>query len=288
MKLRAAAVFAALLLTGNVCTAQGTFEGWYQVELIVYSRPQHNSVEVWPKDINLKYPLNWQPLYSPEASEDGPIHDQEQTPFYRLAKDARKLNAVKDRLNAQPGFKVLFHEAWRQIIVDESDSPAILVFGGKEFDAHNELEGSVTIHVSRYLHINTNLWLTQFQANTGHNRNQWPSLPQQPQKRLAQQPDSAPAQAIFTGGNMATAKSEFLSFNDSEADRALTDFLAAPFVPGEIITMQQSRKMRSDELHYLDHPRLGVLVKILPYTAAKTTGSTAPGKKEPIEAGGAG
>lgn len=32
----------------------------------------------------------------------------------------------------------------------------------------------------------------------------------------------------------------------------------------QVITLKQSRRMRSKELHYIDHPRLGILVKVIP------------------------
>ncbi|WP_041523463.1 CsiV family protein [Gilvimarinus agarilyticus] len=278
MKVRAA-LFIALLLSGNLCVAQGTFEGWYQIEMIVYSRPPQNSVEQWPKNIELNYPLNWQQLYDPDAPatqignaaapEDAAV-DLDRTPFYKLPRDARNLNSVSDRLNAQPGFNVLFHEAWRQIVVGEDRAPSVLVYGGESYGEHNELEGSVNINVSRYLHIKTNLWVSQFQTNAGQSRNQWPLLPQQPQKRIAQQAQSEQDDNFFGRSSGSFSESgtgtNSLVFNDTNLNSALGDFFAAPYVTREIITMAQTRRMRSDELHFLDHPRMGVLIKVLPYT----------------------
>ncbi|MAT64797.1 MAG: hypothetical protein CMN57_04050 [Gammaproteobacteria bacterium] len=41
------------------------------------------------------------------------------------------------------------------------------------------------------------------------------------------------------------------------------------------IRMQQSRRMRSNELHYLDHPRLGVIARITPVEAAEPSENAA-------------
>lgn len=43
------------------------------------------------------------------------------------------------------------------------------------------------------------------------------------------------------------------------------DATASANLVSEIITLKQSRRMRSNELHYIDHPRLGIIVKISPY-----------------------
>jgi hypothetical protein len=284
MKTRAITAFVFLLLSGQFCYADGRFEGWYQIEMIVYSRPQQNSVERWPKNIELSYPLNWQQLLDPNASPATPEDPGQEaasdavelahTPFYRLPRELRNLNSVSARLSEHAGFKVLFHEAWRQIVVSQERSPAVLIVGGDAFGEHNELEGSVTIHVSRYLHINTDLWLSEFQTNAGQSRNQWPALPQQPPKRLAQQASRSGTSLLEERHNTLGGANTFSftkpSSTKASSHTALTDFLAAPYLPREIITMHQSRRMRSDELHYLDHPRMGLLIKILPYTPPQT------------------
>ena len=267
--------------------AQSPHEGWYQVEVIVYSRPLDTSAETWPSDLTLRYPLNWQELRDPDeelekrrrelsaaqtapttsfsddmrassepapASEPEPI-DLARAGFYQLPRDSRGLNQVAARLQAQPGFEILFHEAWRQNVVGENRAPWILISGGEAYGDHFELEGSLNINVSRYLHVFTNLWFSEFQMNTGQVRNQWPSLPQNPLQRL---------QASSANANM-----DVTSFWQSEEqtgnENALQDFLDAPYLPRQIVKLEQKRRMRSSELHYIDHPRLGMLVKIVPY-----------------------
>ena len=37
-----------------------------------------------------------------------------------------------------------------------------------------------------------------------------------------------------------------------------------PFIIKNIMTLNQSRRMRSNEIHYIDHPRMGVIIKIMP------------------------
>ena len=40
----------------------------------------------------------------------------------------------------------------------------------------------------------------------------------------------------------------------------------APPQDNQFIALRESRRMRSNELHYLDHPALGVITKISPYS----------------------
>ena len=52
-----------------------------------------------------------------------------------------------------------------------------------------------------------------------------------------------------------------------ETDLRLIDVESGQFMEAAlpVYRLQQSRRMRSDELHYIDHPRFGVLALITPY-----------------------
>ena len=63
-----------------------------------------------------------------------------------------------------------------------------------------------------------------------------------------------------------------------------TDLVVDTGAEGPVRT-NQSRRMRSDEVHYIDHPRLGILVRIDPYTAPGSAGAAtaAPTEASPTE-----
>ncbi len=51
-------------------------------------------------------------------------------------------------------------------------------------------------------------------------------------------------------------------------DEAMGEEEAGPIYPfRHAVPMRQSRRMRSNEVHYLDHPLLGVVIKFTPVTA---------------------
>src|SRR5690606_20378275 len=97
-----------------------------------------------------------------------------------LSQENFELRAEARQLARSNQYRVLFHGAWRQALHEQPDAPAILVYGGEQYGDHYELEGTVTVSVSRYLHVTTNLWLTQFATNYGQQRPAWPDLPRRP------------------------------------------------------------------------------------------------------------
>jgi hypothetical protein len=65
-------------------------------------------------------------------------------------------------------------------------------------------------------------------------------------------------QDSFTTGNSSHNLDTGLNNFTSLADE--------PFLIKEIISLNQKRRMRSEELHYIDHPRMGILIKIIRFT----------------------
>jgi hypothetical protein len=197
-------------------------ERWYQVEMIVFSRSQGNSQEVWPKDIKLAYPANLVML-KPEGNDP--------TGFNTLPANERQLNAQANTIARSGSYVLLFHQAWRQMIYGRNTN--IFISGGKTFNGHQELEGSISLSVSQFLKLQTNLWLTQFAPATTEPNSGWPELP--------------------TFLNETTTTSE----NEKAPD----------YVIKRTVKISQQRSMRSKEVHYIDHPLLGIVIKIVPYGA---------------------
>lgn len=280
-----------------------------------------NDKETWPKNLALAYPPNVQHLIDPTmadqeqpldetpnldiltsseavpelpvpasadtgagtATRDADIVDEaeQEQPFTLLDKKQFVIEGADYALRRESGVKILFHESWRQPMTELDRAPALIIRGGEEFGEHSELEGSVTFSLSRYLHINTDLWLTSFESNYGQEDKHWPELPQPPKPvTFVFDPDSAldPTSIQGTPFNFGNTPADpmglGLETNENVIDLSkstgllLNDFTRLtekPYLIREIVTLRQKRRMRSEELHYIDHPRMGILVKITPY-----------------------
>lgn len=255
---------------------------WYQVEIIIFAQrpPAGDPQEIWPRDVPLAYPPNWMALQDPaelaaapapadtaaatpappgaEAASplppEAPV-DLAREPYLLLPEAERQLNPQARDLRRGSRYRVLFHQAWRQPMVALDKAPAILIDGGDSFGEHSELEGSITISIARYLHLHTNLWLSEFSANFGQGSGGWPELPQRPQR------SSGPA-PLLAGDS---AEVDLWGYRQAPAG-LYENILSRPHVVDRIVTFRQKRsRIRSGEVHYLDHPFLGLLVKMTPY-----------------------
>jgi len=58
------------------------------------------------------------------------------------------------------------------------------------------------------------------------------------------------------------------STNPTDINSELSAIEKSPYLVKSITTLRQQRRMRSEEVHYIDHPELGIIVKLIPYEVA--------------------
>jgi hypothetical protein len=218
-------------------------ESWYQVEVLVFARKSAASNEYWRLD---RQPdLNRNALIRPDRDEptlpdhvdDVDRHAQALGAWRVLDGSALALKEMAERLD-KAGDRILLHRNWRQPIRERARAFPLLVEGGNplpvtapHLDAaqpspltgvddsgafstlpelelkqdsdylQRELQGALRFHLSRFLHVEPNLW---FNTTSADGRRFW-------------------------------------------------------------VRIDQSRRMRSEELHYLDHPLFGLLVRVTPW-----------------------
>lgn len=260
--------------------AQGRHEGWYQVELLVFSRPHAATEEQWPKAIKMRYPARWVALKDPQAPITEPTEpadpasqqassisiDFTKEPYWMLPAGERSLNDQAQRLARNNNYQVLFHQAWRQPIGSRKQATSILIHGGQHYGAHQELEGSINLSVATYLKLSTNLWFSQFQVNLEQDSG-WPDIPLRPDYQAADTSQASLNSELPPSPGLALGGEPAVDQGVTWGAAAEQEEVANPYVPRQIILMQQDRDMRSGEVHYLDHPLLGVIVKVTPFSA---------------------
>ncbi len=142
------------------------------------------------------------------------------------------LQKVLGSLRRSSRFNVLAHQSWIQPLGSEP-SP-MMVQTGQRYDDRFEIEGTVSLRRSRFLHIDTNLWYTVFEPREGG------------VNPFIQGFDSSLPDAVLN---------EYQDLVEVERQRG-------QYFPARTHVMEQTRRMRSNELHYLDHPLFGIVVKI--------------------------
>ncbi len=203
----------------------------YKVEVLLFT---NNDTEAFYAE---KWPLKTE---QPELDKAIPVFDGESRNGFRaLSESSMTLKQVKQLLENSDRFEVIEHIVWRQPGLSEKNAVSVVVHGGKDFSAEypqrmestwevdedgsvvevpgpkrlDQLDGTIKVVLSRYLHVYTDLVLRK--------------------------------PVVFERLN--------------EETQAVT---RTPVLFD--VSVREHRRMRSRELHYIDHPMLGMLVQITP------------------------
>jgi len=139
-------------------------------------------------------------------------------------------------------FNVLYRAAWRQQGLDESKAFNIKLSELRNLHkstSKNKVDGTFRVELARYLHFYADLYYRR------------PIPLTQTADEPENKPSTAPASQLPPG-----------KFNTEEP---VDDNQASYDIPGyTTYPLHEHERMRSKELHYIDHPLIGILVKIMP------------------------
>jgi len=237
-------------------------------------------------------------------------------PRYVLDSQQQDLRSEARRINNRDSLELLFHESWLQPIADRDRAEPLLLDSATRFGDYPELQGSILIYSSRYLHVATKLWLNtagQYLDNDwrmprpplappehstptmlpfkvvadsnwlvsgpGPASDDDPALPEPDTFSKPGEDSSATEEPI--SGQMIEQETELMDApepvtpRDGDATRPepasepqMAAFMALPVYDypfRHAVLVEQSRRMRSGELHYIDHPLLGIIIRISRY-----------------------
>ena len=226
---------------------------YYDVEVIIFESldPSARQAENWSSDITRQVP---NPAVELDQPYPGPIPAQfnPKLTFKTLPASQFQLQNEDKLLTKSNQYRILLHTAWVQPGMDPATA--------------------LPVHINR-----------SFLAEAPTAQPMTPATPGMPpagQPALAQ---SAPTRSVLDG----YIKIVLMRYLHADVDLTYTTGLpatapatvttpgstAAPIIaltPPVIYRLNESRKMRSNELHYLDHPVLGVLLLITPYEGKLT------------------
>lgn len=181
-------------------------------------------------------------------------------------------------------YEVLWHSAWLQPLMPADQALPLLLDQSGDPDGERtwpQLQGSVRLYLSRYLHLETDLWLnTEGSYLPAGWRGKTPPLA--PPSLHVEVPTGFTLidgrkgplllPALPASGLLADPPGEVPLL---ALDRPLSPLPAArdqeqsPVWPWRhSIALRAERRMRSGETHYIDHPLLGVIIRLEPLDSA--------------------
>ncbi|MEK9711786.1 MAG: CsiV family protein [Thalassolituus sp.] len=195
------------------------------------------------------------------SGENLPVAEEQSGQQYLPVANLEFANAA-ERFGYRSDIKIVWHQAWIEELQDaENAQPHPVEASYEEENFRVIVKGNVRVHRSRYLHFTPQLEVDQ---------------------EIFTLPDPEPTPVVIP---VEVTESTFQSYNTAQTfstglvNGQINNESAPPIFPEVSITpppqpewlplraaeVTLSRRMRSGELHYLDHPLLGMVIRVTPY-----------------------
>ncbi|MEM9257337.1 MAG: CsiV family protein, partial [Pseudomonadota bacterium] len=307
---------ARALLCALALAASGAHaERWYQVELLIFRQANSASSERFPANPTLSYPTSGRFLLddarilaneqrypdrpsrvdelgqqhiglttdipSTDAIADANVEAQTidvppgddtegviepPRPFVLLPNADQEFRGKAAYMRSRGGYQILFHETWLQPVTNKANAIPIIIDRSGDGGQWPELQGSITLYVSRFLHIETNLWLN---TPGQYFDSSW---------RMAPAPLGPPSLVVAVDPEAAASVTALPTAAELDPNEpTMEEDPAAAYPYRHAVALQQKRRMRSREVHYIDHPLLGVICKLTPIDFESPEDTVEPG-----------
>ena len=265
--MKASLAVMMLLLTGTVAQAADLYR--VEVMMFAYLDEQSAQKEHWQETLETEEEqiipdaeVEDLPEDDGYAGESLPVDDMtEETPEpelpYQPLEDLEFADAAT-RFAYRNDIAIIWHQAWVEEIQDADNAILHDVDTVLEGELKVEVSGSVRLHRSRYIHITPDLSVQQYVL--GFPLDETDIQEETPEAEITK--PAAPQDHPFAAFRM-----EPELIQETEATELELIPEEPVWMPLRAAHIDRSRRMRSDEVHYLDHPLLGMVVKVTPYEA---------------------
>lgn len=224
-------------------------ENWYQIEILAFSRKEPVSDEYWRLD--QQPDLNRDALIrldseSPQAPEHADNIDRQALGYgaWKTLEGALPLANTAEQMR-RAGDRILAHKAWRQPVRERAHAFAVMLEGG------DVLPAPVVVSPADNDNSTTEPGVPAIDAS-----GQITTLP----TLETEESSDITTEARELQGALRFHLSRYLHLEPLLWYGSDTDSGQRIWV-----RIDQNRRMRSEELHYLDHPLFGLLVRITPW-----------------------
>jgi len=226
----------------------------YEIEVVIFTfKDSHSSgSEIWPDLVKTESIDNSIELHNSNSLTLVPGPDEKGYYYSKIPSDQYKLEKEINKLTKSKNYNIIYHEAWIQPGLDKDNAEFIHI---KSVDN----SGDVSL-------IDT---LSPINANQSGSSSANPLF-------IAQ--DTTPKNNVLLDGVVKVELGRYLHINfDLKYQRDLApqqgvidNTTANSYKDIRYYPVQTHRRMRSKEVHYIDHPLIGILVLATPFELPET------------------
>ena len=254
------------IINNNIVTTSFADEEdirYYDVELIIFknTNPKYQLSELWEKNYIQTEPETYvqigQPLPIELAENYNPLLS-----FQHIENTDYRLNDIVTSLNESNLHSVLLHSAWRQPGMSKTNALNVKI---------NHFIPEENTAVDETSIYQDDLDNTQFNTKKNDNNEQFSSDDNNTSNSLEINQEN---KGYVLSGYIKLILSRYLhlkidliyhKLKSEMTEQFFTDEFGEDDLLPDIYHITQTRRLRSNELHYIDHPVISIIVLITPY-----------------------
>lgn len=225
----------ALFLFSPLSYAEDNPENWYQVEYVLFEHLNSDRHVLRFEDV--KYDLVKREQYyylNPNSNLASPYQ------LKNIAVEDSDFTDIVSRISKSRELSILSTGSWQQAIQRGQKLPPLKITGGQSYDNGKrfQLEGELQIRRERYMHASIDVFLADFTTLPYSDLKKW-----------------------FFEANEKKWPINWL-LQPLAFQHPTLNKVGNSLVPKNVIHFQQSRRIKDTEIHYIDHPAVGLMITI--------------------------
>jgi hypothetical protein len=227
----------SLFIYSTLSYAEDNPENWYQIEYILFENLNSDRHVLRFEDVKYTPPVRKQYYHlTNNKNAASPFQLKE------IDKTNSDLNITLSRISKSREYNILSKGSWQQGIQKGQTLPPLKITGGQSYSNGKrfQLEGELQIRRGRYMHAAINVFLADFTTQPYSDLKSW---------FIESDATKWPINWLL----------QPLSIEDQDP---FLNRVGESLMAKNVIHFEQSRRIKDTEIHYIDHPALGLVVTI--------------------------
>lgn len=178
-----------------------------------------------------------------------------------LARSEQKLEGVYHRLRASSDMRPLLHIGWRQELQDKADTPWL------SFSVTDEPEQTGLEGFNGIIRLSRNQGLVLESQVVGYKEPTQPLIDQSHNELAQSAPDDAQESDLDLPFDTDGTDADTDNLEQTNTEFSAEEHMQMPDQLSGFFEMSETLKVKLGDLYYIDHPTMGLLVKVTPYQA---------------------
>ena len=217
--------------------AEEQTESWYQIEYVLFEHVNSDRHVLRFEDVKYAPTKRQQYFYLTSNTNTA-------SPFQLQVIDESlsDFTDILSRVADSNELRVFSKGSWQQAMKKGEKLPPLKISGGRSYNNGQrfQLEGELQIRRERYMHAEVDVYLADFKALPYHDLKNW---------FFEEDESKWPINWLLQPETTQQIAPSVKKFGES-------------LVPENVVHFKQSRRIKDAEVHYIDHPALGLIITI--------------------------